>query len=190
MQEIIELLKAIPSQAWIALTTAVLTAGLTLIGIWFTNRANNQRLRIQLEHEIKVREESLTRERLEELYVESNKYLGALVSYYLPFRMVMKGEISFNQALDMTIESGSRRDYEPHRVTMLIHMYFPQIIPEFDQIMNLRGKLNEIVDGYKEQYKAGDFDGSRWLEIFQPLLEKLGVLTDNFDKHVVKLKQQ
>ncbi len=189
MQEIIGLIKIIPSGAWVAFVTAILTSMLMLIGVWLTNNSNNQRLKIQLEHERRIRDEELTRDRLEELYVLSNKYLGTLVSHYLPFRMVMKGEITFNQALDMTIENCSRNDYEPHRVTMLINMYFPEIKPEFDQLMEIRGKLNSIIDGYKEQYKLGDTDGSRWLEVFQPLLDRLGKLADGFDKNVVKLKK-
>ena len=68
-------------------------------------------------------------------------------------------------------------------------MYFPEIKPEFDQLMEIRGKLNSIIDGYKEQYKLGDTDGSRWLEVFQPLLDRLGKLADGFDKNVVKLKK-
>lgn len=159
-----------------------------MLGVWLTNHANTQRLRIQLEHERKIRKEELLRDRLEELYVLSNKYLDTLVSNYLPYRMVMKGQLTFNQALDMTIESTSKRDYDPHRVTMLINMYFSEIKPAFDEIMSIREKLNRIIDGYKEQYRTGDTDGSKWLELFQSLLEKLGVLTDGFHQHVVRLK--
>jgi hypothetical protein len=54
--------------------------------------------------------------------------------------------------------------------------------------MNIREKLNDIVDGYKEQYKRGNIDGSRWLELFQPLFEEIGILADGFDKHIVKLR--
>ena len=189
MQVIANIFKSIPSVAWIALVTAILTSGLTLTGVWFTNRAANQRLKIQLEHERKIRDTELTRKRLEELYILSNKYLNTLVSHYLPYRMVMKGELTFNQALDMTIESGSKKEYDPHRVSMLIHMYFPEIKPAFDEIMDIRGKLNKIIDGYKGQYKRGDIDGSRCLEIFQPLLEKIGQLADSFDENIVRLKK-
>ncbi|MDD4402771.1 MAG: hypothetical protein PHI24_13185 [Desulfitobacteriaceae bacterium] len=189
MQDFIKILSAIPSQAWIAVTTALLASSLTLIGVWLTNRANNQRLKIQLEHERKTRNEEIMRDRLEEFYVLSNKYLNMLVGHYLPFRMVMEKEITFNQALDLVIESGSKSDCEPHRVTMLIDLYFPEVKPEFDKIVNVREKLNEIIDGYKKQYKCGDTDGSIWLNNFQPLFETLGVLTDGFEKNIAKLRR-
>jgi len=189
MKELLELIQIIPSSAWAALVTAILTSTITLAGVWLTNRNNNQRLKIQLEHELKLKEDEIYRDRLEELYVISNKWLGLLVSHYLPFRGAMEGELTFNQALDITIESGSKINYEPHRVTMLIDLYFPQIKSEFDQMMEIREKLNLLVDGYKEQYKRGNFDGTRWLDAFQPLLERLGILSDEFTAHIVKLKK-
>jgi hypothetical protein len=72
---------------------------------------------------------------------------------------------------------------------MLIDLYYPELRPEFDKIMIIREKLNSIVDGYKEQYKRGDTDGSKWLEVFQPLFEQIGILAEGFDKHIVKLKK-
>jgi len=158
--------------------------------VWLTNCASNQRLKLQLEHEQNVKREALVRDRLEELYVISKKYLNTLCSYYFPYRQVMKGELSFNQALDITIEGGEKRDYDPNRVTMLIHMYFPEVQPSFDEIMQVREKLNDIIDGYKWQYKNGDTDGTEWLKAFQPLLELLAKLCGNFDKEVVKLNQR
>ncbi|MFA6412879.1 MAG: hypothetical protein WCW53_09290 [Syntrophales bacterium] len=188
MSEFVTILKSIPAEAWVAILTALLTAGFTLLGVWITNKASNQRLKIQLEHERLLKTEELKREKLEELYVVTKKFLDTLVVHYLPFRMVMYGEINFNQALDMAIETGTKRDFEPHRVTMLIDLYYPELRTEFDKIMNIREKLNDIVDGYKEQYKRGNIDGSRWLELFQPLFEEIGILADGFDKHIVKLR--
>ena len=59
MQEIANILKSIPSEAWAAVLVALLTAGLTLIGVWITNKTNNQRLKIQLDHERKIRNEEI-----------------------------------------------------------------------------------------------------------------------------------
>src|SRR4030042_5226222 len=115
MKDYIDLLQRIPSQAWVVLITEILTSALTLISVWLTNRSNNQRLKIQLEHERKKRNEELLRDRLEELYVLSNKFLDRLVSRYVPYRAVMMGQISYDQALDMALEHGSKKDFEPHR---------------------------------------------------------------------------
>lgn len=181
---------SVPSQAWIALVTAILTSIITLLGVWLTNWASYKRLKLQLEHDRDIKREELIRDRLEELYTASKKYLNTLCSYYLPYRQVMKGELTFNQALEVTIQTGEKVSYDPGRVTMLIHMYFPEIQPAFDEIMQVRDELNEVLFGYKEQYKQGDTDGREWLLAFQPLLELLSKLCDNFDKNIVKLNNQ
>ncbi|MBJ6750737.1 hypothetical protein [Geomonas anaerohicana] len=184
------LLQSVPSQAWIALATAILSSGMTLLGVWLSNRATNQRVKLQLEHDQKIKYDDIIRNRLEELYVESKRYLNHLCSYYLPYRQVMKGELNFNQALDLTISSAENAKFDPNRVTLLIHMYFPEVQLAFDDIMTIREKLNDIVSGYKKQYKGGNSDGRNWLKEFQPLLELLAKKCGDFDDEVVKLKDR
>lgn len=187
---IVNLLQSVPSQAWIALAAAILSSGMTLLGVWLSNRATNQRLKLQLEHDQKIKHEDLVRNRLEELYVESKRYQNHLCSHYFPYRQVMQGELTFNQALDLTISSGEKVKFDPNRVTLLIHMYFPEVQPAFDDIMTVREKLNEIISGYKWQYKSGNTDGRKWLEEFQPLLELLSKKCGDLDDEVVKLKDR
>lgn len=100
----------------------------------------------------------------------------------------MKGELTFNQALDLTIDNGSKRDFEPHRVAMIVDIYFPNLQKPFDEIMAKRDFLNRIVTGYQEQYKTGDTDGSRWLEPFQIKLEELSEAIKAFEKLVASLE--
>ena len=188
MKDFINLLLTIPSQAWVALITAILTSALTLLGVWLSNRASYQRLKIQLEHERKKTNDEHLRDRLEELYVISNKFLDTLVARYVPYRAVMMKQISYDQALDMALKNGSQRDFEPHRVAMLIDLYFPSIKPAFQEILKIRDKLNEIIEGHKEQYKTGDTDGSKWLKVFQPLYEELANKADDFNKVIITLK--
>lgn len=180
-------LQVAPPEAWFALMGAALASASALVVVWLTNRSSIERLVIQLQHERDLKEHENTRLRHEELYVESRKYLDAMVSYFLPYRMVMKGELTFNQALDMTIQQGQSRDFQPHRVTMLIDLYFPELKPPFDEIMAVRGNLGRLVDGYKQQVKTGDPDGDRWFKLFQPLLESLDVKATQFENCVAVL---
>ena len=123
--------------------------------------------------------------RHEELYIESRKYLNVIGGYFLPYRMVMKGELTFNQALDISIKQSS--DHQPHRVTMLIDLYFPELKKEFIEVMAIRDRLNELVNGYKEQYKTGNHDGSKWLELFQPDLELFCKKASKFEDSIAAL---
>lgn len=187
MTEFINLLKSDPSVVWTVVGTFI-GSSLTIIGVVLTNRSNTERLKTQLQHEHNVRRQELRRERAEELYVESKKYLNAVVIHYLPYKKVMKGELTFNQALDLTIDNGSKRDFEPYRVTMIIDMYFPNLQNPFNEIMTKRDFLNRIVTDYKEQYKTGDTDGTKWLGPFQATLEELGQAIKAFEKLVASLE--
>jgi hypothetical protein len=65
-------LGSVPSEAWMALTGAIIGSGLTLVGVWLTNRSSIEILHIQLAHERHAKREELYRARLEELYVMSS----------------------------------------------------------------------------------------------------------------------
>ncbi len=174
---------------WTGIVGTLIGSSLTIIGVVLTNRSNTERLKTQLQHEQNVRRQELKRERAEELYVESKKYLNAVGSHFLPYRKVMKGELTFNQALDLTtIDNGSKRDFEPHRVTMIIDIYFPVLQKPFNEIMAKRDFLNRIVMGYMEQYKTGNTDGTNWLEPFQATLEELSEAITAFEKLVASLE--
>lgn len=188
MTEFINLLKSVPSVVWTGIVGTFIGSSLTIIGVVLTNRSNTERLKTQLQHEQNVRRQELKRERAEELYVESKKYLNAVGIHYLPYKKVMNGELTFNQALDLTIDNGSKRDFEPHRVTMIIDMYFPNLQKPFNEIMAKRDFLNRIVTGYKVQYKTGDTDGTKWLEPFQATLEELSQAITAFENLVASLE--
>ena len=182
MEQIVELLKLIPSSAWVAFSTALLTSSLTIIGIRYNNKLINERLLIQLEHERKLKREELVRDRLEELYVESRRYMNAVVTHFLPYRQVMEGELTFNQALDLNIDSGYT--HNPERVHLIMDMYFPELRDHFSSVEEMLEKTNEILHGYKLQYKKGDFSGEKWLPQFQKSLELLSETASNFEKNV------
>ncbi|WP_304546107.1 hypothetical protein [Sulfurimonas microaerophilic] len=185
--ENLEILNSLPVQVW-TLAGVFIGSAFTLLGTWYTNKAHDKRFKSQFEYDDKIRQEILIREKLEELYIVSNKYFNTLISHQLPYRMVMEGELTFNQALDLIIEWGEKKDYEPQRLTMLINMYFPELKKQYDEILKIRNSLNDIKNAYKEQYKSGDIDGTKWLELFQPKLELLAEKTTEFEEKLTHLK--
>jgi len=188
MTEILNLIESVPAAMWTGMIGTLIGSSLTVIGVFLTHQSNNKRLIIQLHHENNARKQDLQRKRAKELYVESKKYLNALGSHYLPYKKVMKDELTFDQALGLTIESCSKMDYEPHRVTIIVDMYFPDLKKPFEEIMKIRELLNRIVDGYKEQYKTGETDGTKWLAPFQETLEKYIQAVKNFENLVASIK--
>jgi hypothetical protein len=186
--EFVNLLKSVPSVVWTGIMGTFIGSSLTIVGVLLTNRSNTERLKTQLQHEQNVRRQELKRERAEELYVESKKYFNAVGIHYLPYKKVMKGELTFNQALDLTIDNGSKKDFDPHRVTMIVDMYFPHLQKPFNEIMAKRDFLNRIITGYKDQYKTGNTDGAKWIDPFQATLEELSQAITAFEKLVASLE--
>ncbi len=185
MQEILELIKIIPPNAWVAFFTALFTSFLTLMGVKLTNASNHQRLRIQLEHERQLKKEEILRDRIEKLYVEAKKYMIGIFNYFLPYGQVMKGEIDFNQALDMTIDY--KANYNPERVLLIMDMYFPEVKSAFAEVEKVRDELNHIIHLFKEDYKRGSFSKVEWYQSFQSGLERFLESSTKFEECVAKI---
>ena len=166
----IELFNDIPATA----STAILGALIALVSVYLTNRSNTRRLKLQFELERATKEKEFIRDKLEELYLLHEAWLNALATSNLPFLSVMKGEITYNQALDMFIENNRTRTVDFKRLEMLVDLYFPDIKPAFNRLSVARDGVNNIRFEHKRQYKRGNIDGSDYVIPFieaQQLLE-------------------
>ncbi len=179
-------LQSAPPEAWFALFGTIVGALIAVFGAWLTNRSSARILRLQLQHTSDEKARDTARLRREDLYIECRQYFGDVVSYFLPYRAVMEGRLTFNQALDMTIKRDSPRERDPHHVFMLVDFYFPEFKEELQEIVGTRDRLNKIVHGFKQQYRNGDTDGTEWLKRFQPDFEALSHKMDAFEKRVAE----
>src|SRR5947199_72180 len=84
-----------------ALASAVVGGAVALLAVFLTNRSNTARLVLQLDHESRQRKADLLRDRGEELYELTDKWLRKFAGYYLrrPFvlcqQSIEKGGESF-----------------------------------------------------------------------------------------------
>ena len=173
----------VPAEIYIAVVTAVITAAVTLLAVFLTNRGNTERLLLQLEQERNTERAALHREKLEELYVLVAKYTKLLGSHCLPYMSVMEGKLDYNQALDLTIESGNKETPDSDRLQMLIDLYFPGLRETFKQLLDVRGKINEVLALHKAEYTRGCLDGRKFVD---PMLAALALL----DKTGERLKNE
>jgi hypothetical protein len=166
MNALIDVLGQVPATAWAALVAAVVTALITLTGVALTNRSSNQRLRMQLDHELQTKGQDFQRERLEELYLLVEGWVNTLFMYFLPYARVMRGDLTFNQALDITIDVGGKSTVDFKRIEMIIDLYFPELRTDLDRVHAAREAANKIIHKYKKQYETGDTDGRQFLQPF------------------------
>ena len=151
--------------ALVAIVGSVITALSTLAGVYITNRLTYDRLTVQLEYEQARERERFLRERLEELHVLIAEWIIFVAVFHLPITKVMRGEISYNAALDLINE----HELTPpnfQRMEMVVELYFPTLRDKYNQLMKARDELSSIVDAHKEQYRIGQTDGSAFRRPF------------------------
>ncbi|OCH07264.1 hypothetical protein A6E10_19445 [Aliivibrio fischeri] len=139
-----------------AIAAALLSSGLTLLGVFISNQSSYKRLKLTLDHEQKIKVEDRKVERLEELYVHSKRYLNTTVTYFFPYISVMKNEMTYNDALDQTIEI--KTNYDPERVYLIMDMYFSSLRDDFKKVEEARDACHTILLDFKNGYKQGHFD--------------------------------
>jgi hypothetical protein len=188
MSKLIVFINSVPLIVWTGIGGTITGSLLTIVGVCLTNSSNNKRLRIQLQHEKDKRRDEIKRERAEELYVESKKYFANLGCYYLLYKRVMKGDLTLNEATELTIKNFSETKGEHHRVGMIVNMYFPELKNSFEEILNVRNDLSTIISSYQKQYETGNIDEEEWLTLFQDRLNKYMEKVKIFEKQIASME--
>jgi hypothetical protein len=106
------------------------------------------------------------RQKLEEFYMAMSGFCRSLMTHFFTYQGVMEQKTTYNAALDATIEKGTDEKRSCDTTFMLLPIYFPQFQPVFNKLLNCRSTLNAILGEFRESYKAGNPDGTRWLTPF------------------------
>lgn len=165
----------------------IVGALLSIFGSWLSTRSSAKQLKVQLEFEKSETERRVRRERLEELYVLLGNWLSGLFGHSMTLILVMRGQIDYNQYLDQVIEMGRKRKHDFNRLEMIIDIYAQSLKPSYQRILEARETLNDIADEHKRSYKAGDFDGERFLKPYSEALLLIDELTERFRMEVAQL---
>jgi hypothetical protein len=137
------------------IVSATLGGGIALLVLYLTSRFDAT----------KRRKETL-RERGEELYVLSEKWINGLFIDYLRRSDVMQGKLTFDQMNDLAIAEGKRDSIDFSRIQMLIDVYFPSTRPAYERVGTARDVLRNIASEHKRAYEAGDIEGSQFSKPF------------------------
>ncbi|MCK9425782.1 MAG: hypothetical protein M0Q21_07075 [Ignavibacteriaceae bacterium] len=146
--------------------TVLSTGAVTLLAVYFTNQANYKKLLLQTELDKEFKTKEIIREKLEELYLLTDIWLNTNVTHWMPYLSVMMGELTYNQALDLTIQQSEKNKHEFYRIKMIIDLYFPAIRKQYDEVLKVQSSINKILYDHKRDYKNGDIDGLKYAEPF------------------------
>ncbi len=136
---------------FVAVLAAAVTALSTLAGIRLANRAAERQLQMRLDHDDQKLQKEALRARLEELYQLIHQWSGSVVGHYVLYRKVMEGQITYNQALDVTINSSPKADAA--RLFTLADLYFPKCHDLLSKIRAARDRAARIEGEFKELYR-------------------------------------
>lgn len=84
--------------------SAVIGSGLTLVGVYSSNRAAAKRYDVQLRHDAEQRGQDLLRTRGEELHAATSAWLKRITIRQMRFYSVLLGNITYKQAQAQEIE--------------------------------------------------------------------------------------
>ena len=183
----IDLLKQIPVTFYIAFLTALFTAVATLSGVFITNKANNKRLALQLNHEQEIKQKQLMREKLEELYLLFKRWTFIIDMTYINHARAMKGDIDYQTMLDMEVERDNKNTFDFNRIEMLIDLYYPNIKPAYEGLIETRTKANQFMLAYGNQCQEGNTDGKKFLA---PFLDAQNKFSQEAEKVIKVIAEQ
>jgi hypothetical protein len=125
---------------------AVVTGIFTLLGVWFANRNSIEQLTVKLQHEWARESRESLRARLEELYSLVGRWAAEVVIHHVTYRKVMDGELTYNQALDLTLKNKSSVD--ANRMFTLAELYFPSAHGALQELKELRDDAAAIQSSF------------------------------------------
>lgn len=190
MDLVIKMFSDVKPEAWIGLLGVAVGAVLSIVGVLLTSYFNSKNLKIQLSHQAQEKSRSIKRERLEELYILTENWLSAFSSSYLSLSLVMKGEIDYNQHLDLFIADRKNNSHEFYRLQMIIDIYGGGLQGELEKIIKLRDVVNKIAFLHKNEYKAGNLDGTKFLQPYTDANLKLLDEGDSFKGKIAKMAKE
>jgi hypothetical protein len=138
---------------------------IAFVSSWATNRASFRRSREQYAADRIQAKNADRRAKGEELFVLIQHWMNGLSSNYLTFNGVMKRRLTYNQALDITIEAGNKLSlvFNPARMELLIDVYFPDCKVEYKAMTILRKNLNAVHAEFKRSYENNEERGDEFL---------------------------
>lgn len=170
---------------------AVVTGIFTLLGVWFANRNSIEQLTVKLQHEWARESRESLRARLEELYSLVGRWAAEVVIHHVTYRKVMDGELTYNQALDLTLKNKSSVD--ANRMFTLAELYFPSAHGALQELKTLRDNAAAIQSSFKQSYKQDGEPSREHSKVLTDILEKFSTAIDKYkielSAHAMTYKQ-
>lgn len=157
---------------------SLVTGIFTLLGVWLANRSSLKQLTVKLAHETDREHNEAIRSRLEELYSSIEGWAGHLVVHHITYRKVMEGDLTYNQALDVTLKNEKTLDAK--RMFTLADLYFPTAHKALQELKELRDQAAAIQSSFKEAYRQSGATSEQHAKAITEVLERFNVAVTKY----------
>lgn len=166
---------------------SVVTGMFTLLGVWLANQSSLRQLKVKLAHEVDREHKEVIRSRLEELYSLIEDWAGYLVVHHITYRKVMVGDLTYNQALDITIKS--EKTLDANRMFTLADLYFPTAHKALQELKELRDRAAAVQSDFKEAYRKSGATSQQHAKAITDVLERFNVAVADYKAALTKYAQ-
>ena len=142
-------------ELWGAIVGGTFTFTVTVIGILIQGRQSMKVTKMNFDHEDRVSTETRRRKNLEELLVALKQWVEALTIEDMNYRKVMDGVLTYDQALDLTIQNGGSIRYDHNRIETLIALYFPRLEDTFRKVRAVQDQIMDVREDFRNRYAQG-----------------------------------
>lgn len=163
---------------FVAVCAAAVAALSTLAGVRLASQAAESQLKLRLAHDDKKDHKEALRARLEELYQLVDQWAGEVVSHHTTYRSVMRGQLTYNQALDITIKHGVK--INAARMFTLADLYFPNCHAVLVDIRTARDTAARIQGEFGELYRESGEGSSKHASDLTTALESFNAAISSY----------
>jgi hypothetical protein len=131
-------------------------------------------------------EREFRRKKLEELFLAADRYCRHLMTWNMVWTPVMKGDLDYNQGLDVQLQNKDKLTQDYEVIDMLVALYFQELRTDLDKILSRRDKTNEIHSAFRKTYEQQG-ETEQYIKPFNAQLLQLTSDEKSFKAKVVEL---
>jgi hypothetical protein len=127
-------------------------------------------------------EREFKRRRIEELFLAAQRFEKAITTANVAWPRAMRGEISFNQALDFQTEVLQKLPPDQYEtIEMLVNIYFEPLRAYFEVMIKRRDAMNAVQEQFRGVYR-GRGPSPECREFVSPFLKALREFHDSHER--------
>lgn len=127
----------------------------------------------------------LRREKIEEIYLGLEEWSSGLVIHFASHYSILKGEMTFDQLNQLTIERGAPGKDRITSLQMNVYMYHPDLSEPLEILMKLRDRLASIASEIKRDYKDGTLSPNKYGRLLRQNLDAYNLAHREFEKRII-----